>query len=276
MRGNRGPLPWPPFSPARWQDELAAWAEKDRSSWIWALDIDGTLVDLAPRPNDIVVPETLVKTLDRLSSLPGQTVALVSGRAISNILRHFPDLPPAIALFGSHGAEGRWHEKDLEDPRARTAFEVLDAVRPRLASWANAFPGTEIEDKGYTLSLHYRRATAKDAEELKTLVGHMMDDFPALEVLASKKCWDFRLRSGPTKADAVGRLLALSGAPARLLLFGDDRTDEDAFLAFPEAFSVRVGPLEPESTHARYTIPDPAHVRRLLAVLADRLAHRPA
>src|SRR5258705_2207865 len=116
------------------------------------LDIDGTLLDLAPTPREVWVPPGLAKTLQRLHKRTNGALALVSGRSINDIdLIFAPDQFPAV---GGHGAEMRI-EADSELVAAH-APPMDKELKRRLAAIARLSPGILLEDKGYLLALHYR------------------------------------------------------------------------------------------------------------------------
>src|SRR5438132_10003327 len=124
----------------------------DRSAIL--LDIDGTLLDLAPTPREVWVPPGLAKTLNRLLVRTSGALALVSGRSLNDIdLIFAPEQFPAV---GGHGAEMRI-EPDSESVDAH-APPLDKELKRRLAAIAKLSPGILLEDKGYSLALHYRLA----------------------------------------------------------------------------------------------------------------------
>src|ERR1700750_1528706 len=118
------------------------------------LDIDGTLLDLAPTPREVWVPPGLAETLKRLLEKTSGALALVSGRSLNDIdLIFAPEQFPAV---GGHGAEMR---VSIEEESVATHAPPLDKeLKRRLAAIARLSPGILLEDKGYSLALHYRLA----------------------------------------------------------------------------------------------------------------------
>jgi len=118
------------------------------------LDIDGTLLDIAPTPRDVVVPASLAHDLMRVRDRAGGALALVSGRPIAEIDWLFA--PLQLPAIGGHGAEMR--------PVAGGAVisgrapDLDPALKQRLQEIAARHPGVLVEDKGYSLALHYRAA----------------------------------------------------------------------------------------------------------------------
>ncbi|MGH6936888.1 MAG: trehalose-phosphatase [Methylocella sp.] len=206
------------------------------SSCAYFLDVDGTLLDIMPRPEGVAAEESL-KTL--LAGLVGATrgaLGLVSGRAIKGIDRIFA--PLVFPAAGLHGAEIRFPDGSRSGtPTGRE----MDCVRQPLADFIAAHPSLRLEDKGAALAVQEGKMVAK----LKQAHRDKGNGIAAL--LASPPFW--------------GR---------KPVFIGDDLTDESGF-RFVNAqggVSVRVGAAGIASD-ALYRLPDPASVRtelhRLLA-----------
>jgi trehalose 6-phosphate phosphatase len=203
------------------------------------LDIDGTLLDLMPTPREVWVPPGLTKTLNRLAERTNGAMALVSGRSLNDIdLIFAPDLFPAV---GGHGAEMRI-EPDSESVAAH-APPMDKELKRRLAAIAKLSPGILLEDKGYSLALHYRLAPHAE-KAIYAAVSLIRADLPnaPIEVLPGKCVCEIK-HSGFTKASGVRELMTREPFKGRRPLFiGDDVTDETVFAIMPDfdglAFSV--------------------------------------
>src|SRR5438132_4550487 len=203
------------------------------------LDIDGTLLDLMPTPREVWVPPGLAKTLNRLVQRTNGALALVSGRSLNDIdLIFAPDLFPAV---GGHGAEMRI-EPDSEAVAAH-APPMDKELKKRLAAIAQLSPGILLEDKGYSLALHYRLAphAEKAIYEAVSLIRADLPNAP-IEVLPGKCVCEIK-HSGFTKASGVRELMTHEPFRGRRPVFiGDDVTDESVFAIMPDlggqAFSV--------------------------------------
>ena len=203
------------------------------------LDIDGTLLDLAPTPREVWVPPGLAKTLNRLVQRTDGALALVSGRSLNDIdLIFAPDQFPAV---GGHGAEMRI-EADSEAV-ASHAPPMDKELKRRLAAIAKLSPGILLEDKGYSLALHYRLAPHAE-KAIYDAVSLIRADLPnaPIEVLPGKCVCEIK-HSGFTKASGVRELMTHEPFKGRRPLFiGDDVTDETVFAIMPDleglAFSV--------------------------------------
>ncbi len=233
------------------------------TTWLWFFDFDGTLVDLAPHPTAIQFLPELAQDLVRLSTLPGHTVAVVSGRPLADLTPYLAD-QRNLWLAGDHGAEVRgpgtffWrhpHHQSIQ----RQAQGLAAALHGQLQS----FSGVWVESKATSLSIHYRQAPQSVAMSL----GRLVRNFPWGQnwtVRAAQSCYEVRALNGPTKADAV-RVVRQHVDPSNTgicVAFGDDLTDEDMFAALPTGITVKVGP--DHATQARYHVDSASVVRNVI------------
>jgi trehalose 6-phosphate phosphatase len=189
------------------------------------LDIDGTILDIAPSPQQVWVPPELRHTLARLDELTGGALALVSGRPLTDIDLIFS--PLQLAAIGGHGAELR--AVAGAEPRV-SAAPLNAALKRRLASVTEIGPSILAEDKGYSLALHYRLAPEK-AEELRAAVAEICATVPpgTIEILPGKLVVEIK-PAGVNKADAVCDLMRYAPFAGRNPIFiGDDTTDVPVF-----------------------------------------------
>jgi trehalose 6-phosphate phosphatase len=187
------------------------------------LDLDGTLLDIAPTPASVVVPPDLPETLRRLREALGGALAIVTGRPIDQIDALLGDAPHAVA--GEHGGAVR-HAPG--DPVVRAALP------PRPQGWlaaaddaVRAHPGALVEEKPRGFVLHYRLAPeagpALQAAALR-IVGDRLDDYV---ILPAHMAWEVRPR-GADKGTAVTALMQRPPFTGRVPVYvGDDVTDED-------------------------------------------------
>jgi trehalose 6-phosphate phosphatase len=228
------------------------------------LDIDGTLLDLAPTPHDVRVPSTLRKTLERLHECTGGAIALVSGRSLADIDLIFK--PLKLTAVGGHGAEIR---HDANGSAERNAGVPLDdELKQRLAYIARLDPEIIIEDKDYSLAIHYRLAPDKK-RAIEDAVDRIIADLPpySVEVLPGKGVREIK-KVGFNKGTAIRELMAHPPFAGRRPVFvGDDTTDETAFAVMPEfgGLAISVGRMVPGVAKRFET---PSDVRRWLERLA--------
>jgi len=232
------------------------------------LDIDGTLLDLMPTPREVWVPPGLSKTLNRLVERTSGALALVSGRSLNDIdLIFAPDQFPAV---GGHGAELRLAPDS--EAVASHAPPMDKELKRRLAAIAKLSPGILLEDKGYSLALHYRLAPHAETAiyEAVSLIRADLPNAP-IEVLPGKLVCEIK-HSGFTKASGVRELMMHEPFRGRRPLFiGDDVTDETVFAIMPDmnglAFSVG---RRAKGVSGHFDTP--SDVREFLAHLLDDIA----
>lgn len=220
------------------------------ADWAWFLDVDGTLIDIAPTPSAILIPEELPLLLQRLSAAYGGAVALVSGRSLDNLRQLvMPFDPPAAGLHGLEWRDGAGNVGWVDPPPG------LEEVRRRLAAEADKFVGLLLEDKGCALALHYRQAPHL-ATHARQVAEMAVADQPALCLVTGKMVVEIK----PKGADKGGAVAAFMKGPPfagrRPVFVGDDITDEDGFAAANRlgGLSVLVGDMR--HTHAGYRLPD--------------------
>ena len=229
------------------------------------LDIDGTLLDLAPTPREVWVPPGLARTLNGLLEKTAGALALVSGRSLNDIdLIFAPEQFPAV---GGHGAEMRISGDN--ESVATHAPPMDKELKRRLAAIAKLSPGILLEDKGYSLALHYRLApqAEKAIYEAIALIRADLPNAP-IEVLPGKCVCEIK-HSGFNKATGVLELMAHEPFRGRRPIFiGDDVTDESVFALMPDlgglAFSVGR-----RATGVADHFDEPRDVRQWLARLLD-------
>ncbi len=197
------------------------------------LDVDGTLLEIAPRPELVRVPVGLPELLGRLARQRDSALALISGRTLADLDRLFH--PWHGAASGVHGAERRGADGSMADSGRSAADQAaamaLERLRPSLADIAGARPGAWLEDKGGTLALHYRAVPEDGPEIRRTLERLAESESDTLRLIAGKMVLELQPRHYD-KGAVIGTFL---GEPPfrdrRPVFIGDDTTDEDGFAA---------------------------------------------
>lgn len=227
------------------------------------LDFDGTLVEIAPRPDAVAVDDRLRTLIATLSKRFDGRVAIVSGRGAAEIDALFGGLD--CPIVGSHGAELRG-VAEAEMPERPAA---LDMVAARFHALAAALPGLVVEIKPLGVGLHYRGVPAAEgearaiAEELAATTG--------LTLQRGKMV--FELRAPGDKGRAIAELMgAMPFAGSRPVFLGDDLTDEPGFATVARfgGAGVLVGPVR--ETDAAYRLPDVTSALRWLETIAEEAA----
>jgi trehalose 6-phosphate phosphatase len=217
------------------------------------LDVDGTLLKIAPRPELVRVPVELPALISRLAEQRQGALALISGRPLVQLDQFFRPWHGAAA--GLHGIERRRADGALDYILDSTVAAALDAIRPRLVALATPESGVILEDKGGTLALHYRAAPERETEIRSHAAALEQETGEALRVITGKMVVEFQPR-GVNKGRAIAAFLAEQPFFGRLPVFaGDDRTDEDGFVEIRHrrGIAVRVG--SPCETAANYRLP---------------------
>jgi trehalose 6-phosphate phosphatase len=190
------------------------------------LDLDGTLLDLAPRPDAVVVPPGLPDTLRALRDRLGGALGIITGRPIETVDALLGDAPYAVA--GEHGAAIRHAagEAVQRPPLPAPPAEWLEAAEHLAAS----HPGVLLERKARGFALHFR-AAPEAGSALRDALTAMLSGSPAFELLPAHMLWEVRPR-GMDKGKALRALMARAPFAGRKPVFiGDDVTDEDAIRA---------------------------------------------
>lgn len=234
------------------------------------LDVDGTLLDIAPAPELVVVPGELSTTLSGLSHLLGGAVALVSGRPIAQLDQLFA--PLRLPAAGEHGAEIRLAAD--QEIIAGPPPAVLTQLVAQLTAATMAMPGIRIERKRAGVVVHYRQAPEQGAL-LRGLVDAAIADHAAeVQVLRGKMVLEIKERMY-SKGQAVIALMQRAPFVGRRPLFvGDDATDRDGFAAARRfgGCGAAVGPDHADA--ADWAFPSPAAVRAWLGRLVAALRQR--
>ncbi|MGH6665631.1 MAG: trehalose-phosphatase [Pseudolabrys sp.] len=241
--------------------------ELDPRSIALLLDVDGTLIDFGPSPGEVHVSDDLRDSLARLSRATGGAIALVSGRPIADLDALFA--PLKLPAIGCHGAEMRLHDGDV----VSTAAPLPDDLRRNLAQAATPDSGVIVEDKGYSLALHYRKAPQHE-ERLRSHIAAGRAAFPgeATEVLPGKAVFEVK-RANINKADGVRALMRHPPFAGRTPVFiGDDVTDESVFAALP-ALNGKGFSVGRQLVGLAGVFGKPEDVRRALQRLAAGRAH---
>ncbi len=231
-----------------------------------AFDFDGTLAPIVERPDDARMPASLDARLHDLGELA--PVAIVSGRGLEDLRKRAG--AGARYLVGNHGNDGLGG--DPQD--ASQALAVCRGWRvalERALDGPASDSGIELEDKGATLSLHYRRA--RDPEGAAAALGALLAELsPAPRVIGGKFLFNLLPPGAVTKFEALVRLAEQAGT-GTVAFIGDDDTDEIVFRQAPAGWlTVRVEPLP--GSAARYQAERQADVARLVERMVEILQDR--
>lgn len=227
--------------------------------WAWFFDVDGTLVEIAATPSDIVVHDDLPHLIARLNVLSGGAVALITGRTISNVDEVIP--VPGLSIAGQHGLEVRTASGSVDAAKTDADFaKIVD----ELSELSRRHPGLIVEPKGSSVALHYRRVP-KLAGYAHRVIRSLESRYgPGLTVQKGKMVVELRAE-GRDKGEAIQRLMKTEPFKGRIPVFiGDDVTDEAGFETINtlDGISIKVGRGR---TNARYRLRSVDDVRSWLA-----------
>lgn len=223
-------------------------------AWAYFLDVDGTLIDLAPTPDGIQVDRELLRLIEDLHRLCNGAVALVSGRALADLDKRLG--MPQLPMAGLHGFE--WRNAAGNVRRHATAGDIR-SIEQQLLPLRRRYKQLIFEDKGSTLALHYRQAPRLGGylhRWVRNLVRLAGKD---LQVQPGKRVIEIKPR-GHDKGSAIGDFMAQPPFFGRTPVFiGDDQTDEHGFVMVNRmgGISIKVGRGR---THALYRLPHVAAV----------------
>ena len=237
---------------------LAELREVVASHALLAFDFDGTLAPIVRNSDEAAMRPRTRKLLAQVAlHFP---CAIISGRRLSDLRARFDGIP--IRWFiGNHGAEGVVPFPGASDLR-RTVIGWRDSLQAEVDRWA----GSRIEDKVFSLSVHYRNATNRRGA--REAISRLALGLPGARVVPGKCVVNLVMDGAPTKGTALAHLVGLL-EPERVLFAGDDDTDEDAFemaLGIPST-TIRVGGAGP--SRARFRLEGQDAIDRLLQILLE-------
>ncbi|WP_193179560.1 trehalose-phosphatase [Nisaea sediminum] len=239
-----------------------------QADWAYFLDFDGTLVDIAPRPEAIRVSDGLPERLSAFSLAADGALAVVTGRSLADLDRHLA--LPQVAAAGVHGLELRGGSRPDVPDRAPVK-QALTKVRAAAEQLAALHVDLRIEDKGEAIAVHYRAAPDLGPEVARTLAVAVAEAGDLLTLLQGKMVVEVKPAVANKGAAVEAFLEDAPFAGRRPCFIGDDVTDEDGFRVCNArgGISIHVGPPG-AVTEARYRLASPAAVHDWLAQLLDR------
>jgi trehalose 6-phosphate phosphatase len=220
-------------------------------------DFDGTLAPIVSDPEIARMRTTTRRLLREVSSL--YRCAVVSGRALGDLLPRVEKIP-LWAVLGNHGSES----EARPDGKGRT-HRVVRTWRRELERRLTGLPGVWIEDKGYTLTIHYRDAPRPSrAARFVVLAGRAL---PGARLIDSHFGLNVLPATAPHKGTAVAGLRRRARCEVALYV-GDDGSDELVFAgrADPSLLTVRIG--RSRGSDASFYLRDQAEIDRLLETLS--------
>jgi trehalose 6-phosphate phosphatase len=251
---------WTPHLFADWESVRDRIQSRERVALF--LDFDGTLVRIAPTPQQVRVEERTRSALKKLARRRGVTLVIISGRRRAE-LQHFIRLPN-LTYLGLYGWES--------NGRIRLPFSVREALACTILDVAAKFPaksGVWVEPKGGTFSVHLLRASAETRKRVRELAEKLVRARRgALKLIANLRDLEVAPALIGDKGTGVRKILRAPAVRGALpIYFGDDLSDEPGFAATRAGISVLVG--KRRATQAQFCLRGPAEVTEALSRMEE-------
>ena len=238
------------------------------------LDYDGTLTPIVETPDKAIISQNIKDLLNKLSTSPHCRVAIISGRALSDIkgLVGLKD----IIYAGNHGLEIEGPKIKFESQLSPRLKSIIRHIYEDAVSKLSKIKGVLIEDKGLTISVHYRLVDKQDIQEFLSIFAEITDPYivrDKIRINSGKKVYEIRPPVMWDKGKVVLWLLArqqfLSGKNKIFPVYiGDDVTDEDAFKVLKKkGLTIFVG--EKAGSAAQYYLKTTEEVTEFLRLIFD-------
>jgi len=237
------------------------------------LDFDGTLADIVLHPEDANLPKEVRATLSALKKAPRISMAIVSGRSLNDI-RSRVGLK-GIHYVGNHGLEIFTPKSGMRQLPPKETIGALRAICDRLNCQFKGIEGILVEDKRFTLAVHYRNADPRWVPSILMILEHeIKKSIIPLCLRFGKMVFEVWPRCPPNKGTAILDLLGKADQNGVLPIYiGDDQTDEDAFrILRRKGITIFVGIPRPTISSARYYVKDPSEVHGFLKKIEENLA----
>ncbi|MCF8709720.1 trehalose-phosphatase [Rhizorhapis sp. SPR117] len=219
------------------------------------LDFDGTLVELADRPENVSVSDNLHQLLHDVRQMLEGRLAIVSGRSVATLRREFG--LGDFLLSGSHGLEHASPDQPVQAPPRPSEIEL---VLDRLSAFASGKTGLLVEEKSLGAALHFRLAPEREAECLE--LCRQLARETGLYLQYGKMLFELRPGSGGKGSAVVHLLEQTELGTGRPVFIGDDITDEAGFIATAQqgGSGILVGPHRQTAAHYRLMDVTAVHV----------------
>lgn len=238
---------------------------------LFLFDLDGTLAPIVSRPTQARVTPAIMTSLKALVRQPNTFVGVISGRSLADVKKRVP--LNGIFMSGNHGLELRGASGGTTvHPIARRSKKIMARLAHDLEKRLQSIPGSSVENKEFSLSVHFRRVQKNYIRSFNRVVREYLwplpNTFPVV-IRKGKKVWEIRPNINWNKGSAVTFLRRRYVPRALVLYFGDDATDEDAFRSLRRSdIGVRVG--RTSQSRAGYFVRNQKEMSRLLKRLNSK------
>jgi trehalose 6-phosphate phosphatase len=233
-------------------------------------DYDGTLTPIVARPEIAILPEETRRSLAALAGMDKFVVGVVSGRGLADLEALVAI--PGLVYAGNHGLEISGAGTDFVHQDARSFEADLVEIAESLERELAGIPGTVVDNKRLTLTVHFRSTPDSyspqvDSTVVATAAAYV--DAGTMKITRGKKVVEVRPNLDWGKGQAIEKIREDCGDSPYPVFFGDDQTDEDGFSVVQDAggLAVFIG-LPRQNTKALHQLESPAEVAQTLELLA--------
>lgn len=237
------------------------------------LDYDGTITPIHKTPSETILSSDTIHILQQLIQLPNVRVTILTGRSMKDIRKFIPF--ENIRLVANHGFHIYMDGNEWVHPDAESSFPKMHQLQDILLTALKSFSNVFVENKQFTLGIHYRNAAAKDTPIVKELTKKNISSFdPKLVITESKEVIEVQPPVKWGKGNAVSKILKVHPYPHNSLkiYIGDDITDEDAFQVLKSSgITIYVGEIS--ETKAQYYVENVKEVLQILRMIIKLRTH---
>lgn len=240
------------------------------------LDYDGTLTPIVETPSKAIIHKDTRELLQKLSRSPNCKIGIISGRKLEDI-KNIVGID-SIIYAGNHGLEIQGLKIKFENQVSPRLKSIIRNIAVDTQKRLSGIKGVLIEDKGLTLSIHYRLVSKKDMPVFEKVVSEVTNPYMVsdkIKVNSGKKVYEIKPPVKWDKGKVVLWFLArqqfISGVKDVLPIYiGDDITDEDAFKVLKKkGLTIFVG--KPGDSKANYYLKNTKEVIKFLRSISDLL-----
>ncbi len=250
----------PHINPRYTRSGKSAIFEKDKI--VFFLDYDGTLTPIVSRPELAVISQEMKHTVERLGTK--HQIAIVSGRMREDVQKLAGI--EGIVYAGSHGFDIQGPGISMVEPAAEKTIPLVEEITEKLKQYVDKIDRLLIEEKKFSVAVHYRLVDESNIDEVKKIVDNVMKGRNELRVMSGKKVFEILPAIDWNKGKAIRwiiKTLDISWDDTSIIYIGDDVTDEDAFRVIRARGTGILVSDEPRESAADFQLSSPDEVKKL-------------
>ena len=233
------------------------------------LDFDGTIVPISSTPSAVHLPRYTHNLLRLLRDTGKCRIGIISGRPLQELIQTVK--LDGLYYAGNHGFEIAGPRFKFEYPFTKKQSKTLESITKQLSNSLKGVEGILIEDKRYTLSVHYRLVSLQNRIQVASLVENCVRNYENIRLTNGKMVLEIRPDVDWNKGKAVDLIRKNLPSQGLSIYVGDDETDEDAFRMLADGITVRVGRVSDGSSSAKYYLESTDDVYVLLERILQNL-----